>query len=74
MSEIYKKEFGLYIDIKVDYAQFYRDYTENIKKGLDSGEIKEEDRQFWQDQYDKLSKMDLSMLPDRGIIPPKNEG
>jgi hypothetical protein len=69
MLEIFKEDFGLKIDIKVNQAQFFKDYIEKIRKGLESEEIPEEDRQFWQDHYDKMSKMDLSMLSDRGIVP-----
>ena len=73
MKEIYKKDFGLYIDIKVDQAQFHMDFVEAIRNGLDSGVIPKVDRQHWQGTYDKLSKMDLILMSDRAIIPPKNE-
>ena len=72
MMDFYKQEFGPYIDIKVDMAQFYREFVDIILTGLDSKAIPEEDLGFWQNQYDKLSKMDLSLMPDRQIISPRN--
>jgi hypothetical protein len=70
MAEIYKREYGVFIDIKVDQADFYSYLTEIIGTIVEDSFFVGNDDPL-KKQFEALNK-DFSMLPDRAIIFPRD--